>query len=166
VDPAVTPDKNSPRPFDVKTVEYLISLMAQHELSEISLIEGEQKIRLRKGGNVALMPAAAPAPAFTSPAPAPHAAAPTTAEPPKPAKNLHEIKSPMVGTFYAKPSPDKPDYVTVGSKVTPTTVVCQLGAMKIFNDITADISGTIAEVCVKNESPVDYNTVLFRVELS
>jgi acetyl-CoA carboxylase biotin carboxyl carrier protein len=167
VEPAVTPEKNaSPRPFDVKTVEYLISLMAQHELSEISLIEGEQKIRLRKGGAAV---AYAPAPAAFTPAPAP-AAGPSAqaapAEPAKPAKNLHEIKSPMVGTFYAKPSPDKPDFVSVGSKVTPATVVCKLEAMKIFNDLTADISGTIAEVCVKNAQPVDYNTVLFRVELS
>lgn len=161
----MTPEKNAtPRPFDVKTVEYLISLMAQHELSEISLIEGEQKIRLRKGGQAV---------AFAAPmavAPAPVAAVPaqlaTPAEAPKPAKNLHEIKSPMVGTFYSKPSPDKPDFVSVGNKVTPATVVCKLEAMKIFNDLTADISGTIAEVCVKNAQPVDYNTVLFRVELS
>lgn len=164
----MTPDsKSSPRPFDVKTVEYLISLMAQHELSEISLIEGPQKIRLRKGGGAvayvpAPMPAVAPAPAPVAAAPAAQGAAPAPAAP---AKNLHEIKSPMVGTFYSKPSPDKPAFVSVGSKVTPTTVVCQIGAMKIFNDITADVSGTVAEVCVTNESPVDYNTVLFRVEL-
>jgi acetyl-CoA carboxylase biotin carboxyl carrier protein len=161
----VTPDsKSSPRPFDVKTVEHLISLMAQHELSEITLIEGPQKIRLRKGGAVV---AYAPAPVAAAPAPVAAAAGQgAAATPAAPAKNLHEIKSPMVGTFYAKPSPDKPAFVSVGSKVTPTTVVCQIGAMKIFNDITADISGTIAEVCVTNESPVDYNTVLFRVELS
>lgn len=160
----MTPDsKSAPRPFDVKTVEYLISLMAQHELSEISLIEGPQKIRLRKGGAVAY----APAPVAVAPAPMP-AAAPTQGAAPTPAapaKNLHEIKSPMVGTFYSKPSPDKPAFVSVGSKVTPASVVCQIGAMKIFNDITADIAGTIAEVCVTNESAVDYNTVLFRVEL-
>jgi acetyl-CoA carboxylase biotin carboxyl carrier protein len=161
---AVTPEKNaSPRPFDVKTVEYLISLMAQHELSEISLIEGEQKIRLRKGG-VAVAHAPAPAAYAVAPAPAPTAPA-APAEAAKPGKKWHEIKSPMVGTFYSKPSPDKPDFVSVGSKVTPATVVCKLEAMKIFNDLTADISGTIAEVCVKNAQPVDYNTVLFRVEL-
>lgn len=165
MDPAVTPEKNaSPRPFDVKTVEYLISLMAQHELSEISLVEGEHRIRLRKGGAaVAYMPA----PVVATPA---HAAAPTApaapAEAAKPVKTLHEIKSPMVGTYYSKPSPDKPDYVSVGGKVTPTSVVCKLEAMKIFNDLTADVSGTVAEVCVKNAQPVDYNTVLFRVELS
>ncbi len=162
MDPAVSNDPKSPRPFDVKTVEYLISLMAQHELSEISLIEGEHKIRLRKGGAAV---AYAPAPAAYAPAPAapPSPAAPV--EPAKPAKTLHEIKSPMVGTFYSKPSPDKPDYVSAGSQVTPASVVCKLEAMKIFNDITADISGTVVEVCVKNAQPVDYNTVLFRVDL-
>ncbi len=158
MDPAVSTDPKSPRPFDVKTVEYLISLMAQHELSEISLVEGEHRIRLRKGGATV---AYAPAPVAYTPPPAPSA----PAEPPKPAKTLHEIKSPMVGTFYSKPSPDKPDYVSVGSKVTPASVVCKLEAMKIFNDITADISGTVVEVCVKNAQPVDYNTVLFRVDL-
>ncbi len=152
----------SPRPFDVKTIEHLISLMGQHDLSEISLAEGEHKIRLRKGGPVVAY-APAPAPAAI-PAAAP-TSAPAAAEPAKPAKNLHEIKSPMVGTYYAKPSPDKPDFVSVGSKITPTTVVCKLEAMKIFNDLTADIAGTVAEVCVKNGTAVDYNTVLFRVEL-
>ena len=164
LDPAVSNDpKSAPRPFDVKTVEYLISLMAQHELSEISLAEGEQRIRLRKGGAVV---AYAPAPAAPTPAvaaaPAPTAPA---AAPVAPAKNLFEIKSPMVGTFYSKPSPDKPDYVAVGSKLTPASVVCKLEAMKIFNDLTADVSGTVVEVCVKNQTPVDYNTVLFRLEL-
>ena len=162
---ASDPKSGSPRPVDVKTVEYLISLMAQHALSEISLGEGDQRIRLRKGGT-------APAMAYM-PAPAPMAsAAPTSsssaapATPAAPVKNLLEIKSPMVGTYYAKASPDKPDYVSVGSKVSANTVVCKLEAMKIFNDLTADVSGTIVEVCIKNAQPVDFGTVLFRVDPS
>lgn len=154
-----------PHPFDVKTVEHLIALMAEHELSEISLADGEQRIRLRKGGAVptaAFVPGPMPYP-MAPPAPTP-AANSAPAEPPKPAKNLLEIKSPMVGTFYAKPSPDKPDFVSVGSKVTPATVVCKLEAMKIFNDLTADVAGTIAEVCVKNAQAVEYGQVLFRVD--
>jgi acetyl-CoA carboxylase biotin carboxyl carrier protein len=160
-DPAPNAKPASPRPFDVKTVEHLIGLMAEHDLSEISLVEGEQRIKLRKGGaQMAYVPApvAAPSPAPTAASPPP-AATPVAA----PKSNLLEIKSPMVGTFYAKPDPAKPDYVSVGSKISPTTVVCKLEAMKIFNDITADISGTIAEVCVKNAQPVDYGMVLFRV---
>ena len=157
-DPKAAPS-GEPRPFDVKTVEHLIGLMGKHDLSEISLGEGEHRIRLRKG----FAPAAshfAPAPTAI-PASAP---VPPTSEPAKPTKHLLEIKSPMVGTYYSKPAPDKPDYTTVGSRVGPTTVVCKLEAMKIFNDLTADVSGTIVEVCVKNGEAVDFNRVLFRVD--
>jgi len=163
-DPAPNPKPASPRPFDVKTVEHLIGLMAEHDLSEISLVEGEQRIKLRKGGAqvaystpVAYAPTPQVSGAHASGSPTP------AATPVAPKSNLLEIKSPMVGTFYAKPDPAKPDFVSVGSKVSPTTVVCKLEAMKIFNDIAAEISGTIAEVCVKNAQPVDYGMVLFRV---
>lgn len=160
-DPKPTPPAGEPRPFDVKTVEYLIGLMGKHELSEISLGEGEHRIRLRKGFAPAV---AAYAPVAAAAAPIAPAAASSTVEPAKPIKTLLEIKSPMVGTFYSKPAPDKPDFVSLGTRVSPTTVVCKLEAMKIFNDLTADISGVIAEVCVKNGEPVDFNKVLFRVE--
>jgi acetyl-CoA carboxylase biotin carboxyl carrier protein len=153
------------RPFDAKMVEYLVGLMAQHDLSEIDLHEGEHRIRLRRGHQAPAVVAGYPvmAPAAT---PAAHAPGPPqpAAEPAPPARTLHEIKSPMVGTFYAKPAPDKPDYVSVGSRVKPDTVVCKLEAMKIFNDLTADVAGVIAEVCVKNGQPVDFGTVLYRVE--
>jgi acetyl-CoA carboxylase biotin carboxyl carrier protein len=158
--------RDTPRPFDVKTVEYLLGLMTKHELSEVDLQEGEQRIRLRKGfappANFAAPPVAHPmaaAPAAPPPAvPAPPPAAP--------AKKLLEIKSPMVGTFYAKPAPDKPDFATVGTRVKPDTVVCKIEAMKIFNDHLAECSGTIAEVCVKNGDFVEFGTVLFRVDPS
>ena len=107
-----------------------------------------------------------PPPAQQPPAHAGGSPSKAAEEAPKPARQLHEIKSPMVGTFYAKPAPDKPDYVSVGSKVKPDTVVCKLEAMKIFNDLTADCTGTITEVCVTNGQPVDFGTVLFRVEPS
>ncbi|QEL15149.1 acetyl-CoA carboxylase biotin carboxyl carrier protein [Limnoglobus roseus] len=157
------PDSN--RPFDTKMVEFLVKLMADRDLSEIDLHEGEHRIRLRRGARVvtahattiAPPPAVPHAAAAQAPAVAPAAATPKS--------NLHEIKSPMVGTFYAKPSPDKDDYVKVGSKVKPDTVVCKLEAMKLFNDHPAECTGTIAEVCVKNGQPVDFGTVLFRVEL-
>ena len=159
-EPKPTPPSGEPRPFDVKTVEYLIGLMGKHDLSEISLGEGEHRIRLRKG----FAPAAHSAPAPV--AAAQPAAPPVAAEPPKPAKHLLEIKSPMVGTYYSKPAPDKPDYIAVGGRVGPTTVVCKLEAMKIFNDLAAEVSGTVVEVCAKNGEAVDYNRVLFRVDPS
>lgn len=161
---------DTPRPFDVNVVETLLKLMSAHELAEVDLAEGDKRIRLRKADAFAPRAAVAAAPVAYTPAPAPAAAAPAASQaaapsaPAAPAKNLIEIKSPMVGTYYAKPKPDKPDYVSVGSKVTPKTVVCQLEAMKLFNEITADCTGTVAEVCVKNGDAVEFNQVLFRIE--
>jgi acetyl-CoA carboxylase biotin carboxyl carrier protein len=97
------------------------------------------------------------------PAPAPP---PAPAPEPKPPKQLHEIKSPTPGTFYAASSPDAEPFVRVGSRVQPDTVVCLIEAMKVFNEITADCSGVIVEVCVQNQQPVEYGQVLFRVDTS
>jgi acetyl-CoA carboxylase biotin carboxyl carrier protein len=159
---------DTPRPFDVNVVETLLKLMSAHDLAEVDLAEGDKRIRLRKAD--AFAPRAATAPVAYALAPVPAAGAPAASQsaapqaPAAPAKNLIEIKSPMVGTFYAKPKPDKPDYVSVGSKVAPKTVVCQLEAMKLFNEITADCTGTVAEVCVKNGDAVEYDQVLFRID--
>jgi acetyl-CoA carboxylase biotin carboxyl carrier protein len=138
--------------------------MARHELTEIALQEGEHRIRLRKGGAPVFVPAPTP---VGQPYPAGAAtpegnSAPTG--PATPTKKYHEIKSEMVGTFYSKPKPDKPDYVSVGSAVKPDTVVCQIEAMKIFNEVQAGVSGTVVEVCVKNADFVEFGTVLFRVD--
>lgn len=168
--------RDAPRPFDVRTVEYLLQLMTQHDLAEVDLKEGEQRIRLRKASAlVAYAPVAAPArlpapalpPLPAVPPTASAGAAPTPASPPPPAapaKNLIEIKSQMVGTFYSKPDPKKPDFVTVGAKVNPKTVVCTIEAMKLYNEVTADCTGTIAEVCKQSGDFVEFGTVLFRVE--
>ncbi|OWK40307.1 acetyl-CoA carboxylase biotin carboxyl carrier protein [Fimbriiglobus ruber] len=158
---ASDPKSGDPRPFDVKTVEHLIGLMGQHELTEISLQEGDHKIRLRKGGEpVAVAPVA-----YHPAAAAPMASAPAASAAPAPAgKKLHDVKSEMVGTFYSKPKPDKDDYVKVGSTIKPNSVICQIEAMKIFNEVTAGCAGTIAEVLVKNSEPVEFGTVLFRVD--
>jgi acetyl-CoA carboxylase biotin carboxyl carrier protein len=150
----------SNRPFDTKTVEFLVKLMAEQDLSEIDLHEGEHRIRLRRGGRVV---ATAPAPVAT---PTVAAAAATLAPPSAPKSNYHEIKSPMVGTFYAKAKPEADDYVKAGSRVKPDSIVCKLEAMKLFNDLLAECTGTIAEVCVKNGQSVEFGTVLFRVDLS
>ena len=156
--------RDTPRPFDVKTVEYLLRLMSDHELSEIDLKEGDKRIRLRKAADVP--PAvAAPAPVAHPHAHVPAPAAPP-APPPAPAKKYHEIKSEFPGTFYARPAPDKPEYVAVGARVTPDTTVCIVMAMKVNNEIKAGVSGTVAEVCLTNEAGVEYGTVLFRVDPS
>ncbi len=153
--------KDKPHPFDVQTVEHLIGLMAKHDLTEISLTDEGQRIRLRKAG---------PAPVYAAAPPVAHQAATGPAAPPAsvaavaPVKKLHDIKSVMVGAYYARPKPDKDDYVKVGQTLKPDTTICTIEAMKIFNEIKAECSGTVAEVCVKNGDTVDFGTVLFRVD--
>ena len=162
--------RDAPRPFDVKTVEYLLRLMTEHDLSEVDLKEGDQRIRLRKGSAFPVPtfgpPAhyAAPPSGAAAPSAAPAQTAPSAGPPAGP--KLHEITSEIVGTFYARPKPDKPEYVTLGSRVTPDTVVCQIEAMKLYNEIKAGVSGVIREVCVKNGEFVEFGTVLFRVDPS
>jgi acetyl-CoA carboxylase biotin carboxyl carrier protein len=161
--------RESPRPFDVRTVEYLLKLMSEHDLSEVDLKEGDLRIRLRKGGAIpaAFLPTAshysAPAPTIAAPS-NPSLPAQQVNDPPR--RSLLEIKSPMVGTFYAKPKPDRPDFISLGSMVKPDTVVCLIEAMKLYNDIKAEVSGQIVEICVKNGDFVEFNQVLFRVEPS
>ena len=157
-------DANPPSPFDVQTIKHLVALMSRHDLSEIDLRDGPARLRLRRGPRRVVAP---PAPVVAAPAAAPAAvAAPpaTRPEPSKPARALVEIKSPTPGTFYARPNPDSPPFVTVGSRVTPTTVVCTIEAMKIFNEISADCSGVVAEILAEDGKPVEWGTVLFRVD--
>jgi acetyl-CoA carboxylase biotin carboxyl carrier protein len=160
--------RDAPRPFDVRTVEYLLKLMSEHDLAEVDLKEGDQRIRLRKGS--AIPAALYPAPVAHATAAVPHPTAPgahsSAPAPPAPTRNLIEIKSPMVGTFYGKPDPKKPDYVTIGSKVTPKTVVCTIEAMKIYNEVHADCHGTVVEICVKSGEGVEFEQPLFRVDPS
>jgi len=154
----------TPGPFDVATVRELVELMKSFDLSELDLNEGDQRIRLRRGSRV-MTTVPAIAPAAVAPV-APTAAPATTAAPVAAGKKLLEIKSELVGSFYAKPAPDKDDYVKAGSRVSTDTVVCKVEAMKIFNDITAKCSGTIAEICVQNGQFVEFDQVLFRVDPS
>jgi acetyl-CoA carboxylase biotin carboxyl carrier protein len=153
-----------PGPFDVKTIRQLVALMNQHDLNEIDLREGEQRIRLRRGifqtGFSPQTAAAAPVgvSSFASESP------PTNSATAKPSKALIPIKSPTPGTFYSAPKPGAEPYVKVGSKVAPSTVVCMIEAMKIFNEITADCTGVITEVSVENQQAVEYGQVLFQVD--
>jgi acetyl-CoA carboxylase biotin carboxyl carrier protein len=157
----------NPGPFDVRTVKALVALMSQHDLSEIDLREGTQRICLRRGSMpISVTPAtvALPAPPVSAvqPAPAKNDVPPPSA----PTKKLIEIKSPTPGTFYGAANPESPPFVKVGARVTPTTVVCLIEAMKIFNEITADCTGTITEILAENQQPVEYGQVLFRVDPS
>jgi acetyl-CoA carboxylase biotin carboxyl carrier protein len=136
--------------------------MSRHDLSEMDLRQGEFRIRLRRGTRV--RPAAAAAGAAGSAGAA--AAQPAAAQPAAPAKKLLEIKSPAVGIFYAQREPGSPPFVSAGSRVTPDTVVGLLEAMKIYDEIKADCSGTVVEVLANNKDAVEYNQVLFRVDPS
>ncbi len=153
-------------PFDVNTVRALVALMSRHDLSEIDLRQGEQRICLRRGPLKTTFNAMPP---LALPTAAPAAAAPPAAKPaaeapaPAPAKRLLEIKSPTPGTFYARSSPEAEPYVKVGSRVDPKTVVCLIEAMKLYTEIQAECSGVIEEVLVENAQPVEFDQVLFRV---
>ena len=157
-----------PSPFDVRTIEKLIDLMSQHDMTEVDLREGDLRIRLRRGRDEMPLPMVAP-PLVNAITPVAAPAAKTEPEPATPAKptrKLLEIKSPTPGTFYASSSPDAEPYVRVGAQVSPKTVVCLVEAMKTFNPIEAECSGTIAEICVQNGQGVDWGQVLFRVDPS
>lgn len=151
--------------FNLEKLKELIELMEKHDLTDVHLRHGAEQWRLRRGPQVV---AAAPQVPVAPPAPAPAAAAPAAPAPeaaPAPAaSNLLEVKSPIVGTFYSSPTPEDPAFVAVGSKVTADSVVCIVEAMKVFNQITADVSGTIEEILVSNGDPVESGQVLFRVK--
>jgi acetyl-CoA carboxylase biotin carboxyl carrier protein len=153
----------SPSPFDVRTIKYLVGLMSQHDLSEIDLREGDLRIRLRRGARKVLVTSSPSPPAAASP-PSPPPSASAIAEAAPSTSTLHLIKSPTPGTFYSAPSPGAEPFVHVGTRVTPTTVVCVIEAMKIFNEITADCIGVIKEILVANQQPVEFGQVLFKVD--
>jgi acetyl-CoA carboxylase biotin carboxyl carrier protein len=147
-------------PLDLKHLRNLIELMVANDLSRLELREGDTHILLRRGHPVVSHVAtpAHPAPAAMS--------AVTAVEPVQPAAaSEHEvlIRSPMVGTFYAAPEPETPPFVNVGQRVSPDTVVCLIEAMKVFNDIKAEVTGEITKVLVKNASAVEYDQPLFAV---
>lgn len=146
--------------FEVTKIRELIELMQEHELSEVDLKQADQRIRLRRGSDQQITYAPAPAAVAPAPASAPAAAA---AEAPADDPNVVFIESPTIGTFYSKPKPESDNYVKPGDMVTPDTVVCIVEAMKMFNEITAGVSGKIVECLVANEEPVDNNKPLFKV---
>ena len=160
--------KKSSGPFDVKTVESLVALMAENDLSEIYLRDGNQHLRLRRGAAApVIVPAAMPI-APTPPAASPKSGAADSGPTPTlvSKKNLVEIKSETVGTFYSQAKPGEPPFVKLGDRVTPTKVVGLVEVMKTYNEIQANCTGTIVEVCVENSKYVEFGEVLFRVDPS
>ncbi|MED4204348.1 acetyl-CoA carboxylase biotin carboxyl carrier protein [Neobacillus mesonae] len=162
----------------VQEIRELIKLVDQSSIDEFVYENEGSKIKMKKTGSVTVstvQPVVQAAPAAVQPAPvqaaAPHAPvvqevkqeAPK-AEQAADTENLHKITSPMVGTFYASPSPDADPYVSAGSKVSKDSIVCIVEAMKLFNEIEAEVNGEIVEVLAKNGQLVEYGQPLFLVK--
>ncbi|MBP9212686.1 MAG: acetyl-CoA carboxylase biotin carboxyl carrier protein [Bacteroidetes bacterium] len=153
--------------MDLKYVKQLLEMVEKSGVNEIELEEKGNKIRITKSApqNVMSAPAYQMAmPAAPAPAAAPAAQAPAAKAPAAETKKYHEVKSPIVGTFYRSPSPDAAPYVEVGSKVKQGGTLCIVEAMKLMNEIESDVTGTIIKINVENGKPVEYGQVLFLVE--
>jgi acetyl-CoA carboxylase biotin carboxyl carrier protein len=152
--------------FDVRKVRKFIELMNEHDLAEIDLRQGDQRIRLRRGPETVTV-STAPTGSFASPpASSLSHGGPPEAKPSgtAPDDGKLSIRSPMVGTFYAAASPDTPPFVKVGDQVGPETTVCIVEAMKVFNEIPAECAGRIVAILAQNGDPVEFGQPLFRVE--
>lgn len=154
--------------MDLKDIKAIIDLMRKNSVSEFELEKEGFKIRLKRagGGNTApVLYEDAPAVAYAPLNPA-VAAPPPQAQPSLPATNEVEIKSPMIGTFYRTPSPESASYVEIGTEVNPDTVVCIIEAMKVMNEIKAEVKGVITQVLVENAKPVEFGQPMFKVQPS
>ncbi len=156
--------------MELQEIRRIVELMNEHGLTHFDLTKKDFHLKLKKGadlddlrGLLSALPASAPS--YQAPATAPAAAAQISpATPAAPAAEGAEISSPMVGTFYTKPAPDAPDFVTVGSTVAVGQTLCIIEAMKVMNEIKAERSGTICAVVAEDCTPVQYGDVLFRIK--
>jgi acetyl-CoA carboxylase biotin carboxyl carrier protein len=149
--------------LDLKAIKQVIDLMKRSELSEFELEEEGFKLRLsRKNGEAATQIIQA-APAAT-PVAVPAPVAETESAAPAEEAGISLVKSPMVGTFYRSPSPDSPSFVDVGAKISEDSVVCIIEAMKVMNEIQAEIKGTITEILVENGDSIEFGQPLFKVK--
>lgn len=149
--------------MDLKDIKAIIDLMKKNSISEFELERQEFKIKLKRGGSAVAYPEEAQIQAY---APVPTVvAAPGGVITPLPAASStdQEIKSPMIGTFYRAPSPEAGNYVEVGAEVNPDTVVCIIEAMKVMNEIKAEMKGVITQVVVENAKPVEFGQALFKI---
>ena len=150
--------------MDIRKIKKLIELLEESGISELEIREGEESVRISRQTAAA----AAPVTVAAAPAPAPAPAAATENKPPadKPPEEAsgHKIRSPMVGTFYAAPSPNAGPFVTVGQRVKAGDTLCIIEAMKMMNQIEADVSGVVKQILVENGQPVEFDQVLFIIE--
>jgi acetyl-CoA carboxylase biotin carboxyl carrier protein len=159
--------------MDLKLIKNLLNMISESDLNEVSIEEGELKIKVKKRSDVKVAPqeqvyyappqqSAAPAP--SAPASQPAADSGSGAAKEASSGSGQNIKSPIVGTFYASPSPEDPPFVKAGDKVKKGDVLCIIEAMKIMNEIESDVSGTIVKVLVSDAQPVEFDQPLFVIE--
>jgi acetyl-CoA carboxylase biotin carboxyl carrier protein len=156
--------------LELEQIKAIIAMMKDNDLSEFSMEQDGLKIRIKRGPEgfqqTVTLPPAAPPQLAAAPVPtqAP-AAAPAALASAAPATDVKHIASPMVGTFYRSPSPDAPPYVEVGQEVDAETVVCIIEAMKVMNEIKAEVKGVVTEIVAENAKPVEFGQKLFAVRV-
>jgi len=150
--------------MNLKEIKEIIGLMNENGLAEVDWEHEGVKLRLKKGGADPVASFVHAAPVVSAPAAQPAAAAPSSAESSKKSSNSVDIVSPMVGTFYRAPSPESPPFVEAGQIVEVGQVVCIVEAMKLMNEIKAEVRGKVVDVLVNNAEPVEFGQPLFRVE--
>lgn len=151
--------------FNMEELQALAALVNEHGFTDFEFENENIRVRLSKAVTVAAAPVAAPAPVAAAAAvPPPVAHVAPAAEPVDEDAGLFKITSPIVGTFYRSPGPDKPPYVSEGSNVSADTTVCIVEAMKLMNEIQAEVSGEIVKIYVQNGEPVEYGQPLFGVK--
>ncbi|MCA0446239.1 MAG: acetyl-CoA carboxylase biotin carboxyl carrier protein [Bacteroidetes bacterium] len=160
--------------MDLKDIRLLIKMVDDSNVDEVRIERDDFKISVKKNRGALVNPSQYyPAPAYFPPAnnPAPAQAAPAPASVSAPAapaasSSLHEIKSPIVGTYYKSPAPDAEEYVKVGDMIKAGDVLCIIEAMKLMNEIESDVSGKLVKIVVENGQPVEYGQVMFLIEPS
>jgi acetyl-CoA carboxylase biotin carboxyl carrier protein len=158
--------------IDLDWIRSLIDMVDGSGIDSLEISRFGTRVRLSKSPPMmvgAAVPRAEPALSAPPPAPPPPEAAPSenpTSGGPEPQSNLVEVTSPMVGTFYRSPAPDAPPYVEIGDRVQKGQTLCILEAMKLMNELEAEVSGIVREICVENADPVEFGQVLFRIDPS
>ncbi|MBC7721354.1 MAG: acetyl-CoA carboxylase biotin carboxyl carrier protein [Pedobacter sp.] len=155
--------------MDLKQIHDLIKIINKSNIGEISIEDKDGKVTIKQKEEQVVTVAAAPqvynvAPQQMAAVPTQSVAAAAPVEVAAKADNYITVKSPMIGTFYRKSSPDKPNFVEIGTEITVGKTICIIEAMKLFNEIEAEISGTVVKILVEDNSPVEYDQPLFLVE--
>jgi acetyl-CoA carboxylase biotin carboxyl carrier protein len=156
--------------MDIRKVKKLIELLDESGIAEIEITEGEESVRISRHATSVAAPvplpvaAAAPAPAVAAAPAAGAAPAPATAPTAEVEEEGHAVTAPMVGTYYSAPSPGSPPFVQVGDRINEGDTLCIVEAMKMMNQIEAEISGTIKSMRVQNGDPVEYGQILFVID--